>query len=183
MTEKISRVIVEASIVFVSIFTTLSLLFSAVSNDFKLIYFYLGYMLYFSLPFIFACFFGIISMITEKVNRNLAKIIEQFQIAFFLTGLMTVIWLATSAAQTYVFPTVYISYMPYFSIPLLESIVFTFFSIALITPHLPETQINLPTIHNAWITNLTNSLKSFRISRIIRSSRAKVFLTGFLALY
>jgi hypothetical protein len=181
MTEKISRITIEASIVFVSIFTTLSLLFGAVSNEFKSTYFYLGYMLYYSLPFILACFFGIMSIIPERVDRKIAEVIEKFQIAFFLTGLMMTVWLATSAAQTALLPTVYVFSIPYFALPYLEFFVFALFSISLLAPTFPEKKITLP--FKDFRTRVTNELKSHRKIVLIGSPRSKLFIGGFLSLY
>jgi hypothetical protein len=155
MTSKVSRIIIESSIVFVSIFTTLSLLFGAISSDFKLIYYYLGYMLYYSLPFILACCFGILSMVASRTNKLLVKTIDLSQICFFLTGLMMVIWLASSAAQTYVFPTSYVYYMPYFSIQLMELFVFMLFAIFLIIPQVTPFIPDIPIPKN-WTCKVKN---------------------------
>jgi len=187
VSEKTTRIIINASILFVSVFTTLSLLFSVTSTQFKSVYFYLGYMLYFAFPFILACFFGIVFLIIKKDSRAMAKIIGQFQIAFFLTGLMMIIWLATSAAQTIILPTVYVFYMPYFSIPLLEFVVFAVFSMALLVSTAPNIKTTKPNI--IWLNKLANKLRMNRMknstTRRLRSRkvisvrpRTKLLLTA-----
>jgi hypothetical protein len=124
MSQKVSKIIIESSIVFVSIFSTLGLLYGAVSNDFKSNYYYLGYMLYYSLPFILACFMGVVYFLTLKNNRKLAEAISDAEVAFFITGLMMIIWLATSAAGTMMLPASYVFFPLPFNLAILEFVVF-----------------------------------------------------------
>lgn len=124
MSREINRLIVESSIVFVSIFSTIGLLIGASTNEFKASYIYLGYMLYYSLPFILACSFGIVSILSEGENRLASEIISICGIAFFMTGLAMLVFLASSATQTSLLPTTFMFLMPYYSVPFLEFIVF-----------------------------------------------------------
>ena len=153
----ISQVIVEASILFVSVFTTLSLLFGATSTNFKFVYFSLGYMLYYSLPFIFSCFFGILTMIINNVR--LEKLLIPIQVAFFLSGLMTVIWLATSAVGSSMLPLDFINISPSIAIPAVEFVIFGVFAMALYTP--TESEVGSPT-KNQRLLKLVNELVKLR---------------------
>jgi hypothetical protein len=98
MHREATKLIVESSIVFVSIFATIGLLLGAATNEFKSSYVYLGYMLYYSLPFILACAFGVVSITSERANLTASEMNSKFGIAFFLTGLVMLAFLASSAA-------------------------------------------------------------------------------------
>lgn len=131
MTLEIDRVIVQASITFVSIFVTIGLLFGATTQEFKWIFVYLGYMLYYSLPFVLAAFWSTVSIMSHDKNRREAKIISYLAVTFFLTGLTMLIYLASSAAQTVLLPTHFVFIMSYQGLSFLQFLVFIVF---LVTP-------------------------------------------------
>jgi hypothetical protein len=120
----INRIIVESSIVFVSIFATIGLLIGATTGQFKTSYFYLGYMLYYSFPFILSCIFGVMAMLSTSENSLVVKVISRFGVSFFITGLIMLLFLASSAAQTSLLPTTFFFILSYASIPILEFFVF-----------------------------------------------------------
>jgi len=127
---EINRIIVESSIIFVSIFATIGLLIGATTKEFKWSFVYLGYMLYYSLPFILAAFWGIISMISDDKKRHETKVTSYLAVAFFLTGLMMLIYLASAAAQTALLPTYFVFLMTYQSISFAEFFVVLLFLIS-----------------------------------------------------
>lgn len=122
---EINRIVVESSIVFVSIFATIGLLIGASQNQFKTTYVYLGYMLYYSLPFILSCSFGVMAMLSASENSLATRAISRIGVTFFITGLIMLIFLASSAAQTSLLPTTFLFFMSYASIPIIEFIVFS----------------------------------------------------------
>lgn len=116
----INRMIVESSIVFVSIFATIGLLIGATQEEVKWAFIYLGYMLYYSLPFILAAFWGTISILSHDSNRREAEVISKFAVVFFLTGLAMLAYLASAATQTALLPTHFVFLMAYQNVLLLE---------------------------------------------------------------
>jgi hypothetical protein len=124
MHREIDRVIVESSIVFVSIFATIGLLIGASQSQFKTTYVYLGYMLYYSFPFILSCSFGVMAMLSASENSLATRVISRIGVTFFITGLIMLILLASSAAQTSLLPTTFLFFLPYVSVPIIEFFVF-----------------------------------------------------------
>jgi hypothetical protein len=127
MALEIDRVIVQASITFVSIFVTIGLLIGATTQEFKLVFVCLGYMLYYSLPFVLAAFWSTVSIISHDKNRREAQIVSYLAVTFFLTGLTMLIYLASAAAQTALLPTRFVFLMPYQSLSFLQFFVFFVF--------------------------------------------------------
>jgi hypothetical protein len=117
---KTNRVIVESSIVFVSIFSTIGLLIGATTEEFKMAYFYLGYMLYYSLPFIIAAFWAVVSMICANQRRKEAAVSSYLAVILFTTGLMMLIYLASLATQTILLPTSFMFLTAYQPLAFLE---------------------------------------------------------------
>ncbi len=154
MSTRVNRVLIESSIIFVSVFATLGLLFGTVNSDFKSNYFYLGYMLYFSLPFILSCFLGVVSLVTQQKNPKWSETISSFEVSFFLTGLMLLVLLATSAAQTSALPTTFTYVIPFPLIPILMLVLFFLFEMAL-SPLIVQTDSKA----YQWLANLRVSRK------------------------
>jgi hypothetical protein len=182
----VNQVIIEASIVFISIFTTLSLLFGAISSDFKSVYSYLGYMLYYSLPFILACFFGIISSIIEQSDLKFTKLLVEIEVAFFLTGLMMVIFLATSAAESVLLPLVYVISVPFFGLVFLEFFIFSVFLMGLAV-RVDDREVNKT--KNKRVTGITdfiikkrNALVGERALKFFKRKKTKAAVTVALSI-
>jgi hypothetical protein len=127
---EINRIIAESSILFVSIFATIGLLIGATINEFKWSFIYLGYMLYYALPFILAAFWAIVSMLSTDKRRREARVTSYFAVAFFLTGLMMLIYLASAATQTVLLPTHFVFLMTYQSVSLAELFVTLLFLVS-----------------------------------------------------
>jgi hypothetical protein len=122
--EDVNKTIVESSIVFVSIFATIGLLIGASSSQFKTTYVYLGYMLVYSLPFILACSFCIVSMLSDDENSGIARVISLIGVTFFITGLIMLAFLASSAVQTSMLPMNYVFLLPSSSLTTVEIYLF-----------------------------------------------------------
>lgn len=123
MYSKLNRIIVESSIVFVSIFATIGLLIGATTSEIKITYIYLGYMLYYSLPFILACIFSLVAILSEDENPEASEIASIVGTASFITGLAMLVLLASLAAQTALLPTSFTYIMPYPLVPYLEFLI------------------------------------------------------------
>jgi hypothetical protein len=123
--KEINRLIIESSIVFVSIFATIGLLIGVSANQFKTTYIYFGYMLYYALPFMLSCSFGIVSMLFGDENRKASDLMSIIGVSWFVTGLSTLVFLASSATQTSQLPTTFTFLLPYPSVPFLEFVVFS----------------------------------------------------------
>lgn len=65
-----TKIIINSSLVLVSVFATIGLLLGAATEEFKLTYVYLGYMLYYSIPFIIAAFWAIISNMANQKKQT-----------------------------------------------------------------------------------------------------------------
>lgn len=109
---KINRLIVESSIVFVSIFSTVGLIIGSGTGQFKNAYMYFGYMMYFSIPFILAIFWGTLSILSVKKKKQIADLVSYLSIASFFAGLSTLIYLACMAAGTVMLPNQFIFILP-----------------------------------------------------------------------
>jgi hypothetical protein len=120
----IERLKIESSVILLSIFTTVSLLFQATSQQFKEIYVLFGYMLYFSFPFIFTIILSVISLTSEELKMK--DIMNMFSNSFFLAGFIMLLYLACTAAQTSMLPGSF-----YYIIPA-ESVIFFEFLFVLI---------------------------------------------------
>jgi len=124
MHSRLSRLIAEISIVFVSIFVTIGLLIGASTNEIKTTYIFLGYMLYYSLPFILACCFSIVSLLSEEVYSAGSEAAALLGNTFFITGLAMIMFLAGLGAQTSLLPAGFTYLAPYSSVPYIEFLVF-----------------------------------------------------------
>lgn len=124
MYSRLNRLIVESSVLFVSIFATIGLLIGATSNEVKTTFVYLGYMLYYSLPFILASCFSIVSILSEDDYPDASEGASVLGTAFFITGLAMLTFLASLAAQTSLLPTTYAYLAPYPAVPFAEFMTF-----------------------------------------------------------
>ena len=124
---EINRMIVESSLLFISIFATIGLLIGGQNQQFKTLYYYLGYMLYYSIPFILAAFWGTISIFTYQREEPLSGIILYLPVVFFVSGLATLLLFASSAAQTILLPSQYLLFVGYQSLSFIEFIVAVFY--------------------------------------------------------
>jgi hypothetical protein len=125
---KINGTIIESSLIFITIFATVGLLFGGITQQFKTTYFYFGYMLYYSLPFIFAAFLSTVSMIRYYSRRERARyeagIVTFLAVCFFFTGFMMLVLLASSATQTVMLPSQFLFLTTYQSLSSLELVAF-----------------------------------------------------------
>jgi len=104
------RLIVESSVILISIFSTIGLLIGTTSQQFKDVYIYFGYMLYFGFPFIFAALFGMISIVA--VENQVQDVASALSTSFYLTGFLVLFYLACAAAQTAALPGSFVYLIP-----------------------------------------------------------------------
>jgi len=117
---RINETIIESSIILISIFATVGLLFGGITQQFKMAYVYFGYMLYYSLPFIVAAFLSTISVLCSNGRKTEAGRISFVAVCFFLTGFVMLISLASVATQTVLLPSQFVFLATYQSLSFLE---------------------------------------------------------------
>jgi hypothetical protein len=184
--QDVNKVIVESSIVFVSIFATIGLLIGASASQFKTTYVYLGYMLIYALPFILACSFGLVAMISADEDSPIARVMTLTGITFFVTGLLMLVFLADSAASTSVLPTSFVFFVPYYSLPVLEVYVFIISLVVLLLGLLTISEFRRVWRLRNWITSFFAMLFIISIlvmmaSGVTQTSRIATSGTIFLA--
>jgi len=96
------HLIVESSVIVISIFSTVGLVIGTTSQQFKDVYSYFGYMMYFSFPFIFAAMLGMISI--AALENRIKGFVSALSMSFFLTGFVVLFYLACISAQTVILP-------------------------------------------------------------------------------
>jgi hypothetical protein len=140
---EINKTIIESSIILISIFATVGLLFGGITQQFKTTYVYFGYMLYYSLPFVVAAFLSTISAVCPNERKAEAGKISFVAVCFFLTGFVMLIFLASVAAQTVVLPSQFVFLMTYQNLSFLEGFaVFVFVVFSYITVCLAERKLS-----------------------------------------
>jgi hypothetical protein len=100
----LEKIIIQTSILFVSIASVIGLTLGGMFQQYKLAYISLGKMLYYSVPFVIASLVAFISLIGEDHTANKALLLKKVAWSFYLTGFISILLLASLAAQTEVLP-------------------------------------------------------------------------------
>jgi len=98
------KIIIETSIVFVSVASAIGLALGGIFQQYRLAYINLGKMLYYSVPFIIASLVAFISLVGEDRTARQSPLLKKVAWSFYLTGFISILLLASLAAQTEVLP-------------------------------------------------------------------------------
>ena len=107
----LEKLIIETSILFVSISSVIGLNLGALNQQYRLAYINLGKMLYFSFPFIVASFWAFLTILTGTQFRYKISWSRKLAWSFYLTGFIFIMTLAALASQTEVVPEGFILMM------------------------------------------------------------------------
>ena len=166
---EIEKIIIESSILLVSIFSTVGLLMGGLTQQFKYAYYYLGYMLYYSFPFILACFWATVSYVTsfQTGERTYGRLARNLAISFYISGFIMILLLASVVAQTKVLPENFLFFPEYQGLIVTEIVMASFMLVALTGP---TVEID-PKKHHILSKILTTLVQKSKDKQSITSSR------------
>ena len=100
----LEKLIIETSILFVSISSVIGLTLGSIVHDYRSAYINLGKMLYYSFPFIIASFWAFLAIVAEAQSAKRIDLIKKVAWAFYVTGFIFIMLLAVLASRTELLP-------------------------------------------------------------------------------
>lgn len=100
----LEKLIIQTSILFVSISAVIGLTLGGLIQQYRIAYINLGKMLYYSFPFIIASLWAFLALAAQTKSPTGIDWIKKLAWAFYITGFIFIMKLASLASQTEVIP-------------------------------------------------------------------------------